>query len=61
MNRWIGVILLICALLSSGCVGTVVGTAVDVTTAVIKVPFQVGGAIIDAASGDDEESEGSDD
>ncbi|MDQ6968900.1 MAG: NF038104 family lipoprotein [Mariprofundus sp.] len=40
----------------SGCLGTVVGAAVDVTTEVIKVPFKVGGAIIDGVTGDDEES-----
>ena len=53
--------MLITALLSSGCVGAVVGTAVDVTTAVIKVPFQVGGAILDAAGGDNEQGEDSGD
>jgi len=42
----------------SGClVGTVVGTAVDLTTEVIKVPFKVGGAIIDGVSGDDDNEE----
>ena len=40
----------------SGCLGTVVGAAVDVTTEVIKVPFKVGGAVVDAVSSDDEEA-----
>jgi len=42
-------------LMLSGCIGTVVGAAVDVTTAVIKAPFQIGGAVVDAVSSDDEE------
>jgi len=41
----------------SGCVSTVVGAAVDVTTAVVKLPFQVGGAVVDAVSDDDDETE----
>jgi len=49
-------VLLLAVLLSlSGCITTVVGAAVDVTTAVVKLPFQVGGAVIDAVSSDDEE------
>ena len=49
-------VLLLAVLLSlSGCIATVVGAAVDVTTAVVKLPFQVGGAVIDAVSSDDEE------
>jgi len=47
--------LMILVLMLSGCISTVVGAAVDVTTAVIKVPFQVGGAVVDAVSDDDEE------
>lgn len=40
----------------SGCVvGTVVGTATDVAIEVAKVPFKVGGAVIDVATGDDED------
>ena len=48
-------ILLISLLSLSACVGTVVGTAADVAIEVVKVPFKVGGAIIDGVSGDDEE------
>jgi len=49
-------LLLIVMLLSlSGCIGTVVGTAADVVIEVAKVPFKVGGAIVDAVSDDDEE------
>ena len=38
-----------------GCISTIVGTVVDTAIEVVKVPFKVGGAIIDAASGDKEE------
>ena len=41
----------------TGCVGTVVGTAADVAIEVAKVPFKVGGAVIDVVSGDDEEEQ----
>lgn len=43
------------ALCLTGCLGTVVGSAVDVTLEVAKVPFKVAGAVVDVASGDDEE------
>jgi uncharacterized membrane protein len=38
-----------------GCIGMVVGTAVDVAIEVAKVPFKVGGAVVDVVSGDDED------
>ena len=45
----------------NGCVatavGTAVGTVVDVGIEVVKVPFKVGGAIIDGVSGDDQEEQ----
>jgi hypothetical protein len=40
-----------------GCVGLIVGTAVDVAVEVVKVPFKVGGAIVDVATDDDEEKD----
>ena len=42
---------------SAGCVGAVVGTAADVAIEVAKVPFKVGGAVVDVATGDDEDKE----
>ena len=48
-------VMLLPMLYCSGCVGTVVGTAVDVTTEVIKVPFRVAGAVVDVATGDEGE------
>ena len=41
------------ALLASaltGCIGAVVGVAVDTTVAVVKAPFQIAGAVIGAAA-----------
>lgn len=43
--------------LLTGCLGTVVGTAVDVTLEVAKVPFKVAGAAVDVANGDDEDKD----
>lgn len=35
----------------SGCVGKIVGAAVDTTIAVAKVPFKVAGAAVDVVAG----------
>jgi len=48
--------LLICVLfclILQGCLGTIVGNTVDVAIEVVKIPFKVGGAVIDVVSGDD--------
>lgn len=56
-RRWkMGLAGLLCMLLS-GCIGAVVGTAVDVTLEVAKVPFKVAGAVIDVASPGEEDEE----
>lgn len=47
----------LCCLLLSGCLGTIVGTAVDVTLEVAKVPFKVAGAIVDVAIPDGDEKD----
>lgn len=52
-----GIAILVAASLG-GCLGTVVGTAADVTIEVAKVPFKVAGAAVDIASGDDDEGDG---
>jgi hypothetical protein len=39
----------------SGCVGTIVGTTVDVAVEVAKIPFKIGGAVVDVVAGDDDE------
>jgi hypothetical protein len=49
-------VLLVFAVLP-GCLGTVVGAAVDTTIEVAKVPFKVGGAVVDIATGDDEDDD----
>ena len=48
-------LLLVLFSLNSCLVGSVVGTAVDVTTEVVKVPFKVAGAVVDGVTGSDEE------
>ena len=55
-------VLLLC-IATTGCVGTVVGAVVDTTIEVIKIPFKVGGALIDAVTPDDftEQAEDSND
>ena len=49
--------ILLLFLLLQSCAGTVVGTAVDVTIEVVKIPFKVGGAIIDGVTGDDDDDD----
>ena len=40
--------------LTSGCIGTIVGQTTSAAIEVAKVPFKVGGAVIDVANGDDD-------
>ncbi len=40
--------------LTSGCIGTVIGQTTSAAIEVAKVPFKVGGAVIDVANGDDD-------
>ena len=42
---------------ASGCVGTVIGAASDAVIEVAKVPFKVGGAVVDVVSGDEDEKD----
>jgi hypothetical protein len=52
--------LLTCALfclILQGCLGTIVGNTVDVAIEVAKVPFKVGGAVIDVVSGGDKKDD----
>lgn len=37
----------------TACVGTVVGVVVDTAVEVVKIPFKVGGAVIDVVTPDD--------
>ena len=53
MTRFFMITFLVLSL--QGCVGLVIDTAADATIAVAKIPFKVGGAVLDVALGDDEE------
>ena len=50
-------VLALFGVLLQGCLGTVVGTAVDVTLEVAKVPFKVAGAVVDVATPEDDEDD----
>ena len=45
--------LIMLSLSLQGCVGTLVGAAVDTTIEVAKVPFKVAGAAVDVITDDD--------
>ena len=53
--------LAVIAALNAGCVGAVIGATTDVVIEVAKVPFKVGGAVVDVATGDDEDEDDKDD
>ena len=48
-------VLLLTSWICAGCVGTAIGAATDIVVETAKVPFKVGGAVVDAAKGDDDE------
>lgn len=50
-------VLVLLALPLSACLGTVVGSAVDVTIEAAKVPFKVGAAVVDVATTDDDDDD----
>ena len=39
----------------NGCVGMVIGQTTDAAIEVAKIPFKVGGAVVDVATGGDDE------
>ncbi len=53
-------LVLLASLSLTGCLGTVVGTAVDVTLEVAKVPFKVAGAVVDVATPEDDDEDDED-
>lgn len=55
LQRLLALTLALLALALAGCVGTVIGATTDAVIEVAKVPFKVGGAVIDVATGDDED------
>jgi hypothetical protein len=50
-------VVIICSLMLSSCVGTLVGAALDTTVEVVKLPFKVAGAVIEAVIPDRDEEE----
>lgn len=44
----------------AGCVGQAIETTTDAVIAVGKVPFKVGGAVVDVVTGDDEKDKDDD-
>lgn len=57
-SRFIAALLLVVgAFFSTGCVGMVIGTATDAAIEVGKIPFKVGGAVVDVATGGDEKKD----
>ena len=51
-NIKVGSILLL-SLGIQGCLGSIIGTTADVAIEVVKVPFKVGGAVVDVVTGND--------
>lgn len=45
--------ILLLSLSTQGCLGSIIGTTADVVIEVVKVPFKVGGAVVDVVTGDD--------
>lgn len=39
---------------TSGCIGTIIGQTADAAIEVGKIPFKVGAAVVDVATGDDD-------
>ena len=55
MNRIsLALLALVLACGLSGCAGAIVGAAADVAIETAKIPFKVGGAVIDVATDDDD-------
>lgn len=52
---------LLLALLLPGCLGTVIGVTTDAAIEVAKVPFKVGGAVVDVVAGEDDDDDDDED
>ena len=48
-------LIVVLALSLQGCVGLMIGAATDAALATAKIPFKVGGAVIDVVTGDDDD------
>ena len=53
-NVCVFLILVVASALLTGCLGTVIGTAADAAIEVGKVPFKVGGAVVDGVTNEDD-------
>jgi len=53
--KWLCIVLI--SLNLSACLGTAVGVVVDTAIEVVKVPFKVGGAVIDVMTDDKDEKD----
>jgi hypothetical protein len=53
MHKLLIIIVFMCCL--NGCVGMAISTATSAAIAVAKVPFKVGGAVVDVVTGDEDE------
>ena len=49
-------IVLVCFMTTS-CIGSAIGVVVDTAIEVVKVPFKIGGAVVDVIKGDDDFAE----
>lgn len=62
--KFLRYILIVSVIFLSGCIGTIIETTTDAAIAVAKIPFKVGGAVVDVVTGDKddftEQSENSD-
>ena len=54
------ILLCVLAIGPIGCLGTLIETTADAAIAVAKVPFKVGGAVVDVATDDDDDDDEND-
>lgn len=60
MTRFISLAIACAALCTGGCIGQAIETTTDAVIAVGKVPFKVGGAVVDVVTGDEEDDKSDD-
>ncbi len=61
MTRLISLLIACTVLCAGGCIGQAIETTTDAVIAVGKVPFKVGGAVVDVVTGDEDDDDKSDD
>ncbi len=58
MNRVnLALLALVLACGLSGCAGAIIGTAADAAIETAKIPFKVAGAVVDVATGEDDDED----